>query len=328
MKNKCYSIYASHIEEYIQLKHQLGFKFRTGCIILIQIDKLALQRKETALGITKDFADTWSKKRPNESEIYRYERVRFLVKFSAYLQDKEIKSYVPKSLPHPKSTFIPYIYSDKEMNALFKALDELQLVDRHKSSALFSVPAIIRLLYATGLRISEALALKEEDVNLKDSYLQVKDSKNGKERIIPISESLVKVCKTYKKYRNRLPQKHKSVNTFFVKINGMPCSGGTVRNWFKRCLEKTAIAHKGTEQGPRLHDLRHTFAVNSLASMAQAGLDLYVSLPILSNYLGHQSIEATEHYVRLTTSHYPDLIKDVDMICMNVFPKFKQDETN
>jgi len=326
MKNKCYSIYATHIEEYIQLKHQLGFKFRTGCIILLQIDKLALQRKETTLGINKDFADTWSKKRPNESELYRYERVRYLIKLSAYLQDKGIASYLPKLLPHPKSTFIPYIYSDKEINALFKALDELQLVYIHKSSALFSIPAIIRLLYATGLRISEALALKEEDVNLKDHYLRVRDSKNGKERIIPISESLVKVCKTYKKYRDRLPHKNnKQAPTFFVKINGMPCTYEAVSKWFKKCLKKAAITHTGKL---RIHDLRHTFAVNSLASMAQAGLDLYVSLPILSNYLGHQTIESTEHYVRLTASHYPDLIKDVDLICMNVFPKFKQDETN
>ena len=135
------------------------------------------------------------------------------------------------------------------------------------------------------------------------------------------------IYKTYKKYRDNLPQKNKQVNTFFVKINGLPCSSEVVGKWFKKCLEKAAIANT-SKQRPRLHDLRHTFAVNSLASMAQAGSDLYVSLPILSNYLGHQTIESTEYYVRLTASHYPDLIKDVDLICMNVFPKLKQDETN
>lgn len=324
--NKWCSFYAGHIEQYVHMKQQLGFKFQVGIVILSLVDRMAVQRAETTLGITKDFADAWAKKRPNESDIYRYDRVRYLACFSAYLQDNGIPSHIPKLLPYRKSTFIPYIYSSEDMKSLFKAIDELQLVSIHKSSALICLPTIIRLLYATGLRISEALALKEEDVNLKDNYLRVRDSKNGKERIIPISESLVKVCKTYKIYRDRLPHKNnKESLSFFVKINGMPCTYQAVSKWFKKCLETASITHTGEL---RIHDLRHTFAVNSLASMAQAGLDLYVSLPILSNYLGHQTIESTEHYVRLTASHYPDLIKDVDLICMNVFPKFKQDETN
>lgn len=328
MKNNLHSIYASHIEQFIKMKHQLGFKFKKASGCLSQIDQLAQERKENAAGITKDFADAWSKKRPNESDHYHYERIGYLAQLSSYLQDKGLTSYVPRLPRYPKSTFVPYIYSNEEIKALFKALDELQLACVYKDSALISLPALIRLLYATGLRISEALALKDKDVNLEESYLRVRDSKNGKERIIPIAESLVEVCKTYQQYRDCLPLKSNLSDLFFVKINGQPCSWQAVNNWFKKCLEKISISNTGKKQGPRLHDLRHTFAVNALANMAEAGLDLYVSLPILSNYLGHQSINGTEHYVRLTASRYPDLIKDVDMICLNVFPKFRQDETN
>lgn len=74
--------------------------------------------------------------------------------------------------------------------------------------------------------------------------------------------------------------------------------------------------------------LRHTFAVTSLAHMAESGIDLYASLPILSNYLGHRSIGATDHYVRLTANMYPDLINDMDTVCLDVFPKFRNYEAD
>lgn len=89
----------------------------------------------------------------------------------------------------------------------------------------------------------------------------------------------------------------------------MKC-GRIVNRRFKECLDYAGIPH-GTTQSPRLHDLRHTFAVTSLANMAESGIDLYVSLPILSNYLGHGSLKATNHYVRLTVAMYPYLIKEI-----------------
>ena len=96
------------------------------------------------------------------------------------------------------------------------------------------------------------------------------------------------------------------------------CNADHVRKWFKKILGIAGISLH--DQGPRLHDLRHTFSVHSLAMMAEAGIDLYCSLPTLSTYLGHQSLEATNAYVRLTAEMYPGLLKDVDLICLNVFP--------
>lgn len=310
------------------MKRKLGFKYLTGAVILLQIDTLALTSDETSEGITREFADKWSEKRSYESANHRYSRIRYLAHFSSYLCDLGIKSYIPKIPPPPKSTFIPRIYSQKELNAIFEALDRLSVEMVNKKSSLLAIPALIRLLYCTGVRIGEVLALKDKDVNLQEAYLKIKDSKNGKERIIPISKSLVDVCKTYKKYRNQLSHIERKSDYFFVKLNGQKCSWLSVSKWFKKALEIAKIPYGAEKHGPRLHDLRHTFAVTALASMAEAGLDLYVSLPILSNYLGHQSLESTEHYVRLTANRYPDLIEDVNLICLNVFPKFKNDETN
>ncbi len=326
--NKRYnSIYGSRVEQFIAMKNKLGYKYATGKVILAQIDRLAEKREEMTIGFTKEFATKWGEKRPNESELYRYERIRYFIQFSSYLRDLGIDSHIPRLPPYPKNTFIPYIYSQKQISEIFKSLDNLRLKNTNPNSCLICIPALIRLLYGTGLRMGEALALKDEDVNLDEHYLRVRDSKNGKERVIPISASLASVCKEYKKYRDQLPLGETKSSYFFINANGRKC-GQSVRSWFKKCLDKTSIQIIDQEQTPRLHDLRHTFAVTSLAVMAESGIDLYASLPILSNYLGHQSLGATDHYVRLTSNMYPDLLKNVNMIYLNVFPKFKNDEAD
>ena len=309
------SIYADHLLQYIRMKQQFGFSYQTGAVILAQLDRLAAERNEKSIGITQGFALAWGQRRTHESERSRYDRIGHLIRFSCYLTDLGIDSYVPRSPSYPQNTCIPYIYSSVEIEALCEACDQLRLNELQPNSSLISMPALIRLLYGTGLRIGEALKLTDQDVNLAESYLRVKDSKNDQERLIPLSTSLVSVCKEYVAYRDRLPLEQPAT-CFFVKLNGRPCTSISVRSWFKRCLHQVGIPATA-----RLHDLRHTFAVHSLATMAEAGVDLYVSLPILSRYLGHQSLESTNHYVRLTASSYPGLIQQIDMICLDVFPK-------
>ena len=316
------SVYAESLREYIRMKQHLGFAYQTGSVVLAQLDRLAEQREESALGITAALAQAWAIRRAHESELYRYDRIRILAGFSSYLVDLGIDSFIPKIPAYPPLTFIPYIYSPQQVQALFRACDQLRLRQLQLNSSLLGVPALIRLLYATGIRIGEALNLKAQDVNLEEHYLRVRDSKNGKERIIPISASVVSVCQQYVDYRNHL-RSEKEPTYFFVKLNGSKCSSQGIRNWFGQCLDQI-----GLPPTARIHDLRHTFAVTSLASMAEAGIDLYVSLPILSHYLGHQSLDATNHYVRLTATMYPDLIRNVDQVCLNVFPKLYRHEAH
>ena len=309
------SIYAEHLCEYIHMKQQLGYSYQTAGVILSQLDRLAAERQESSAGITQPLAQAWGQKRTHESESYHYARIRYLIQFSSFLVDLGINSYIPRPPRCPSLTFTPYIYSSCQIKELFRACDELRMKQTDTISSMISMPALLRLLYSTGLRIGEALQLKDQDVNLEENYLRVKDSKNAQERIIPISASLVSVCQEYVTYRNHLPLECPP-DFFFVKLDGRPCGYTSVHHWFKECLHQAGIPTTA-----RLHDLRHTFAVTSLATMAEAGVDLYASLPILSRYLGHQSLAGTNHYVRLTASMYPDLIRKVDTICLDVFPK-------
>jgi integrase len=243
------SIYAESLQAYIQMKQQFGFAYKTGALILAQLDRLAAKRGESTPGISPALAEAWVARRPHESEHSRYQRVGLLIGFSSYLVDLGTDSFIPKPPAYPSPTFIPYIYSSQQMQALFQACDQLRLYLLDTDSSLLSMPTLIRLLYATGIRIGEALNLKNQDINLEEHYLQVKDSKNGKERLIPISASLVSVCQQYLDYRNHLPLEKKPIY-FFVKLNGGKCSDPSVRHWFEECRGQAGIPYMA-----RIHDL-------------------------------------------------------------------------
>jgi len=191
------------------------------------------------------------------------------------------------------------------------------------STIQFIIPAVVRLLYGTGLRISEAISLKNRDVDLQTSVIRIRKSKNGEERLTPLSDTLADVLTQYLNYRNQLPLSHirDDNNFFFVSPNGTYCRAASVYKWFRKILSKSSIVFQGDHKGPRVHDLRHTFAVHSLEKMARTGMDFFCSLPLLSTYLGHKSLGATEQYVRLTSEMYPDLIKDQKNIGIRVFPE-------
>jgi integrase len=327
IKDNFQGIYAPYIKQLIELKRKIGYKYTTASELLLRFDRFTMKRQESVIGITKELSEAWCEKQGCESDKYRKGRINVLIQLSSFLNDLGLNSFIPVSPRVPEKTFIPYIYSHDEIESIFKACDEIRISRRLMNAYIIILPTLFRLLYGTGLRINEALSLRDEDINLEKNYLIVKDSKNGKERLVPISESLSSVCREYVKYRNMLPV-HRKEACFFVSLNGSKCKSGVVYWWFRRVLSDIGISYKGNHQGPRIHDLRHTFAVHSLAAMAEQGTDLYCALPYLSTYLGHQSIRATNEYVRLTAEMYPGLLKDVDTICLNVFPKIEFHETD
>lgn len=317
-------IYATLLDQYVDFKRNLGFKFKSAESTYYLFDQFTILNGESEIGITKELADKWAVKRPNESDNTCYKRVMYLIQFATFLNDSGYSSYIPRLPKAYKSNFTPYIFSQDEMNAIFAASDLLEIVGSI-NSAVNVIPALLRTLYATGIRIGEAVTIKIKDVNLDDKFMVIRESKNGKDRMIPFSDSLATICR---QYRESLKLVQSPNDYFFVKRNGHRCKPKAIYEWFRKVLWKAGIPHGGKGQGPRLHDLRHAFSVHSLAIMAESGLDLYYSLPILSEYLGHQSLEATEKYVRLTSEMYPGLLSNVNNICSYAFPEVDSHETN
>ncbi len=311
------SIYAEYIGQFIAMKKSLGFKYDTEEVVLGLFDRLCYQRNESTVGVTKELWEDWISLNPNESASYRYHRGVNVAQLSLYLNKQGIRSLIPQ-LPPNKKDFKPYIFSRDQIASFFHEADLLVTDKKQMNSIILSLPCLWRLLYGTGVRIGEALALLEKDVNTEDRFLVIRDSKNGLERLVPMSESLSEVCRVYRTQKKRLPIQVDRETPFFVSLNGSVCVRSAVYKWFHRTLVKAGIPRH--EQGARIHSFRHSFSVHSLAMMAETGQDLYCSLPILSSYLGHQCLESTNAYVRLTAEMYPGLIKDIESVCLNVFP--------
>jgi integrase len=316
MSRNYYSVYGPFIAQFIALKNSLGYHYKDAGTALSLLDKLAFQKQLATVAITKELADEYALKRPNESEKTRYNRMQLFSQFARFLSDLGLSSYIPQ-LPRFTSTFVPYIFSQAQMQAIFTVCDGLLPSCRNRNSAVFTIPFLIRLLYGTGVRINEALYLSCQDI--QDNYFILRMTKNGQDRMVPMSDSLTRVCKDYLTYRTLFIGAHKT-DKVFILPDGKPLTLFVAYKWFRKILWMAKISHGGRGKGPRLHDLRHTFSVHSFATMAKQGLDLYHSLPLLATYLGHQSLEATDGYVRLTAEMYPELIQHSAGVAASVFP--------
>jgi site-specific recombinase XerD len=226
--------------------------------------------------------------------------------------------YVARMPKRNFEDFIPYVFSDEQILNIFRVSDSIIMSQRNMESKLFAIPALLRLLYGAGLRVSEAISLKNNDIDIERSRIVIKKTKNQQQRFIPINTSMERVLHQYQEARNRLPLLNTNAQDsyFFISPSGRLLSKNNVYFWFKIVLKQCGIPHVGKNHGPRVHDLRHTCAVHSLREQVKAGADIYCVLPILSVFLGHRTLVGTEHYVRLTQDfyiliHYLDIVSPI-----------------
>ena len=198
-------------------------------------------------------------------------------------------------------TFVPYVFSLQEILALFAASDIFQLKCHNKPTTNMEncIRCMIKVLYCTGMRVSEVCHLKISDVDLDRRLININHAKNDNHRIVTISESLLKEIQRYlDEYL-----KHNSTAIYFfdsgATFNDGLISSKCVYSYFRRYLKLAGIEHNGTGFGPRLHDLRVTFAVHSLQKLTETANDVNACLTYLSAYMGHQSLRETQDYLWL-----------------------------
>lgn len=320
---------APYMREFLELKKAAGIKAIEIRSILFGFDEFYVEHDIKEPTITRQIISDWRKTRVNDSEKTLLEKYCIWSQLAKFMCRNGHECYVPM-MPRAKkysSKFTPYVFSHKDVSAMFAKADALRIKSANKNCCIIFIPTLLRLLYSTGLRISEALVIKVKDVHFKEGYIFIDKSKNGEERLVPLDESMTSVLKQYMTYRNKIQVKCvSSPSSFlFVKSNGQPASGTTVYGWFRYLLKQCGIPFIGDSKGPRLHDFRHTFAVHSLANMARNGMDLYTSMPILSTCLGHRNLSSTELYVRLTTEMFPELAENTDPINSFVYPTIRKE---
>ncbi len=189
-------IYTDLITQYIAYKRSLGFKMDDTDERLRRFDRLTIERGENSIGISKELFDAWITIGSIESDYNRCHRICILKGFSIYLQQLGYESYIPK-LNKCRSNYIPYIYTKAEINAILHECDKLILKKSNIPSCKFAMPALIRMLYGTGIRVGEAIKLTHRDVDLNTGVLILRECKNGQDRLVPMSLSLREVCKDY-----------------------------------------------------------------------------------------------------------------------------------
>jgi integrase len=160
------------------------------------------------------------------------------------------------------------------------------------------------LLAVSGLRISEALALREQDVDLQAGILTIRQSKFRKSRLVPLHPSTVNVMRHYVEQRDLLLPTRSS-DSFLVSDLGRPLEVSAVRRTFYELSRWTGLRQGAINRGPRLHDFRHRFAVETLIRWYRAGQDVQLRLPVLSTYLGHAHVSDTYWYL----THCPELME-------------------
>jgi len=303
--------------QFVKLKQSLGFKYVSEIGILQRFSKFTLKYTIENHILTKELADAWLEKRPTEKDVTWEKRINNLRQFAVFLNDLGYEAYIPVCKAKiNRNLYVPHIFTHQQLLSFFSNCENIK--PHSLSNKNLVLPAIYRLLYGCGLRISEAVALKLKNVDLMQGIITVLDSKFDKDRLIVLSPSLIQYLK---KYFSKIHTLSNSEDFFFIKKNRTTLSRDTVYKNFRKILWKSGISHGGKGRGPRLHDFRHTFAVHSLNQMVQQGVDLYCALPILSTYLGHASVAATEKYVRLTEEAYPGIIDSVSKTCAYIFPE-------
>ncbi|KUO67777.1 MAG: hypothetical protein APF77_10275 [Clostridia bacterium BRH_c25] len=312
------SIFAGHMAEFIRYKRAQGLKYTAVPLSLRSFSRFIAAKGTGEMALSKNLIEEWCRLRANENKLTQRRRIVETTQFLKYLAEKGIPIYLPRTTRKPRSqqAFTPYIFSPDELHWFFQKCD--QLTARAPSSMPTMLPLIFRVLYGCGLRISEVLNLKYSDVDLDAGHLVIRKAKFNKDRMVPLSESLLRLFHNYSATAHRSSTDNDEY--FFAHKDSRPVKADNVYSWYRKVLWAVGISHGGRGNGPRLHDFRHTFSVYAMKSMTDNGMDIYCALPILSTYLGHASVSATGQYVRLTQDMFPEIVSKVSTIAAFVIP--------
>jgi len=319
MNSKTYhSVFKSEFQDLVEIKRALGFNYDAQAAGFLRMDAFFSERRLEEKKISKELCDEWCKKRSHENENNRSHRISAMRIFCNYLNDIGIPAHVPrKGITRKIVKYDAHIYTEDELERFFSAVDKSQSVPSECPYRGLVMPVFFRILYTSGMRVSELRLVKFKDVDLNKRCITVRNAKNHKDRAVPIHPSLVSRCERIKELIHA--DSHEDEYFFMIRPGQAMPLVNVYRN-FRRYLDKAGIPHTG--RGPRVHDFRHTYCVNLLRKWVEEGKDLMAYMPYMKTMLGHEGFEETAYYLKFTAemhpyvreslkSSFPDLIKEV-----------------
>lgn len=318
------SVFSPLITGYIEEKRAVGYKYNKSSSLLKQFDRLAYKENVVDIELSKHLVILWTEIRPNETRSTRNGRISIIRGLALYMIRLGYPAYVfpVATISMDRYSYIPYIFSQKELKNIFNICDDYPVSHASPNRHLI-LPVLFRILYGCGLRISEAVNLKIKDVDFDQGTLFIRAAKFGKERIVPMNETLIARCRLY---ANQIHSLNDNETFFFPSPHGGAYKESTIYKWFREILWSAGISHRG--KGPRLHDFRHTFAVHCLKNWVLNEEDITNLMPYLSTFLGHNDLRGTQHYLRLTADLYPQITASVEQNFSTLIPEVSFNETD
>jgi integrase/recombinase XerD len=294
------------VAAYVAHRQGMGMRFHTEARVLrsfcralgdVSMPEITADQVLAFLAGTGPLTRYWERKHSALSGLYRFALARGHVTHSP----------LPRTVPRPQQAFVPYIYSHAELRRLLEAV----VANDHPYCRIDpdTFRTILLVLYGAGLRISEALALTVADVDLDAQILCIRESKFYKTRVVPIGDDLLRILRPYTARRGL--QHVEPSSPFFVSRSGTAVTRQNAEMAFCRLRVRADVVCEAADarHQPRLHDLRHTFAVHRLVSWYRDGADVQRLLPKLATYLGHVHIAGTQRYLTLT----PELLHQANL---------------
>lgn len=279
------------VARYIDLHQALGFKFRTQSSLLRSFIRFAEQHKDSHIHTPRVL--DWAAQAPSPEQ--RRNRLATIRRFALSMHAEDTRHDVPPVNAFGRGWFKrrkPFIYSSEQVSMLVSAASQLKPINSIRPA---TYSTLFALLAVTGLRISEALALEVEDIT--DDGLVVRATKFKKDRLVPVHPSTREALEQYLRFRARVPAASAKV---FISQKGVAVCYSTVATTFLSLMRSLGLRQECDKGGPRIHDLRHTFAVRSLERCAGDTDAVVRHTTALSTYLGHAHISDTYWYLQAT----------------------------
>jgi integrase/recombinase XerD len=291
---------ARAVDDYLALRRSLGFKLREYGVCLHEFVRFL--KKDGSPRVTSKLALEYATQRQCEKPVSWSRRFTIIRGFARYRIGADPTTEIPPIglLRFRSQRARPYLYSEDEINRLLKAALTMKTqyqLQRHTYYCLFG------LLAVTGLRLGEAIHLKPQDVDLSAGVLTVRGAKFGKSRLVPLHPSTRAVLRDYAKCRDQLLA-GRPIPYFLMTGRGKKMEKSGLSLVFRNLSRQIGIRKLGVRHGPRLHDFRHRFAIETLLRWYRTREDVNRRMPVLSTYLGHVNVSGTYWYLGST----PELI--------------------